>query len=334
MPPLATDDRSGNSMPRTRSRNHARKRGERRNEHLAADSHGSEPDAPVDSEELFQLLGVNDDDKAPAQKGLIRLSKENMDAALGDNKKGRVRTKNKPRPDRPEDVNDPPTRTGPRRKAKDKASKKLDTPVSRESSPDGLDMTAMSRSLPASFFTENGKGARKPVPEVWDMPTDAGKTQDGMTWQQQLKAEEGTPSKSTRSKTAAGRRNAKATPGTTTAPSTGRRHDRRQSLDHVPVSNLTQMMANAGPPPSKFDASIPIPTGYNVHRAPQTPVRHAAAARSSPAGIPGAINLPIVGDFPRINKSGGPLGGMKYAGPTFHNSPASESLPKPDLDDF
>lgn len=65
----------------------------------------------------------------------------------------------------------------------------------------------------------------------------------------------------------------------------------------------------------------PVP----VH-APQTPPR-------VPVPHTDAITLPIVGEFPRINKM--PMtAGPKYAGPTFHNSPASGSLPQPDLDDF
>lgn len=67
-------------------------------------------------------------------------------------------------------------------------------------------------------------------------------------------------------------------------------------------------------------------TFYANPRAPQTPPR-------APIPHPAAITLPIVGDFPRINKA--PLtAGPKYAGPTFHNSPAGASLPEPDLDDF
>lgn len=75
-------------------------------------------------------------------------------------------------------------------------------------------------------------------------------------------------------------------------------------------------------------ASVDLDTTnfYANHRAPQTPPR-------APLPHPDAISLPIVGEFPRINKL--PMtAGPKYAGPTFHNSPASGSLPQPDLDDF
>lgn len=46
--------------------------------------------------------------------------------------------------------------------------------------------------------------------------------------------------------------------------------------------------------------------------------------------------LPVIpGEFPRINGAGGvPVGGPKYAGPTFHNSPHAATLSKPDLEDF
>jgi hypothetical protein len=388
MPPLdTTDGRSGASTPRTRNRNNARKRGESRKQQppqspgtpTASDPDTPDVDSDDESEELFQLLGVgvNDDGNgavvtAPVvEKGLLRLSKENMDAALGNNssKKKRVRTKNKPRNDRAanlsadhEDNADStarqnngasPTPNGNsrRRPAKDNVNKNQDTSSSRDPSPTGLrDLTAMSRSLPASFFAEDKKENGKGDSKVWDMPIDTSPgSAQGLTWQQQLQAEEtSTPSKrSTRSSagSSGGRRTAKAATPAVPSPSATRHHDRRQSLDQVPVSNLTKMMASVGPasaggrggaPVSAFDASIPYHTGFNVHRAPQTPVRNVTAARVSPvaATLSSTINLPIVGDFPRINKSGGPLGGPKYAGPTFHNSPASGSLPKPDLDDF
>ena len=382
MPPADADARSGTSTPQGRHRNHGRKRGESRKPQQPESPETpvvSEPDTPdadteEDSEELFQLLGVNDDDNgdvaaAPVavEKGLLRLSKENMEAALGNNsaKKKRVRTKNKPRAERinvPADQKEDnvfegngtpnrdasPTPNGVARRKRGKGGNKQDASPVRQPSPDALNLAAMSRSLPASFFAEekNTKANGKADPsKVWDMPSDSppAGTQT-LTWQQQLQASEDTPSKprSNRSTSDNNRRRLKAA-SSAPIPASPRAHDRRQSLDNVPVSNLTKMMAVVGPssagarpPVSAFDASIPFHTGYNVHRAPQTPVRVGAAARVSPvaAGPPGAISLPIVGDFPRINKSGAPLGGPKYAGPTFHNSPASESLPKPDLDDF
>lgn len=87
----------------------------------------------------------------------------------------------------------------------------------------------------------------------------------------------------------------------------------------------------------------------NVNRAPQTPAKLATSK------APGAVLPILAGDFPRIGKiSNGPSGmptgrgsapnvvstgagtpsAFKYAGPTFHNSPHANSLPKPDLDDF
>jgi len=115
-------------------------------------------------------------------------------------------------------------------------------------------------------------------------------------------------------------------------------HARRLSLDNnVPVS--------------AFDHTQPFHTGFNVHRAPQTPAK-------LPGNMAPAHHLPILHqEFPRIGKGTGhspyvstppaapgviPMGPIttpahakiKYAGPTFHNSPHGASLPKPDLDDF
>lgn len=343
MSPADPNIKSGNTTPLTRQRNRGRKRAESRKPQQSPQTPvGSEPetsdtdlDPEGDSQELFELLGLSGDaDAVPVEKGLLRLSKENMDAALGTTKKKRVRTKNKPRTDKctpvdqrkDRDASPTPNALSRRKKA---AAKQPITTSSREPSPDALDMSAMSRSLPAGFFTEENNGSA----DVWDMPESAG--HDGLTWQQQLQSED-TPSKRSNRSTPSEPRRRKATPKT-------HNHDRHQSLEDVPVSNLTKMIAAAGPssagtrpPVSAFDASIPFHTGYNVHRAPQTPVRTSAniGTRISPAAIPQAISLPIVGDFPRINKSGAPIGGPKYAGPTFHNSPASDSLPKPDLDDF
>ena len=98
-------------------------------------------------------------------------------------------------------------------------------------------------------------------------------------------------------------------------------HTRRRSLD-------------AAIPVSAFDDTIPFHTGFNVNRAPQTPAK-------LPTIMHANTNLPIVqGVFPRVAGQKAPLkapaanGGIKYAGPTFHNSPNAASLPKPDLEDF
>jgi len=116
---------------------------------------------------------------------------------------------------------------------------------------------------------------------------------------------------------------------------------RRLSLDNLPVS--------------AFDHTQPFHTGFNVHRAPQTPAK-------LPGNMAPSNALPTLqGDFPRIGKGAQPqaalpphfqqppsqqaqqiphslstpgVKGFKYAGPTFHNSPHAASLPKPDLDDF
>jgi len=58
-------------------------------------------------------------------------------------------------------------------------------------------------------------------------------------------------------------------------------------------------------------------------------------------GTPHSDPLPVIqGEFPRLGKGMAMVSGnngftgIKYAGPTFHNSPHAGSLPKPDLDDF
>ena len=113
-------------------------------------------------------------------------------------------------------------------------------------------------------------------------------------------------------------------------------------------SHTRRLSLDAQVPLSAFDHTIPYHMGYNVHRAPQTPVK-------LPTSQSAASTLPLLqGDYPRLKYgSKGPLGsvvpvtngragsagapdqgGVKYAGPTFHNSPHAASLPKPDLEDF
>lgn len=200
-----------------------------------------------------------------------------------------------------------------------------------------FDVSNLSQSLPPSFFAESTKANKD---SSWDMPSEATGSQplnvrsddrpNSHQWQQQLVAgdkDNGTR-RSQRLANGAAAKNKKQTKAGG--------HDRRASHDITPTSNLTAMMKTASHAPnvpvSAFDSSIPFHTGFNVHRAPQTPIRH---GNPSPPDTSGAISLPIVGEFPRLNKQGGfPLGVNKYAGPTFHNSPASGSLPAPDLDDF
>lgn len=126
-------------------------------------------------------------------------------------------------------------------------------------------------------------------------------------------------------------------------------HSRRLSLDDRITHDNKQGQNLFSFSPSAFDISQPYHTGFNVHRAPQTPSRPLAF------GVPAVSdNLPLIqGDFPRLAGQGqgprvasapapagiglggnpGPMG-IKYAGPTFHNSPHAASLPKPDLEDF
>jgi hypothetical protein len=181
-----------------------------------------------------------------------------------------------------------------------------------------------------------------------------------LNWQQQLQNET-TPSKNPK---AGSRRASKA-------PAKAGGHKRRSSLDDAPVAAIAAAMqgmpplsgttaGNASPnkaavPVSHFDSSIPFHTGYNVHRAPQTPLR-ANQRTTAVTARDGVIQLPIMGEFPRMNgadaalamgqasspgSASAPAAGAGpavpksfYAGPAFHNSPAGRDLPKPDLDDF
>lgn len=378
------------SMPQRKRNTGRRRAAQRSNLPQAEGTDSAEPETSTD-DDLFELLGVADTKPAPTaqqpkqQPGLIQLSKESMEAAT---KKNNRRNKNQRAPrtetlgdDTPAssepDQGEPPRRN--RRAKKDIAPKAVDESASadkrpltrskpQEPSPDSsYDMSSLSRSLPASFFAEAQEPKNKSKDKKWDMPTNTnesptGAVQQALTvssscffrrsgsvpnsqWQQQLQNEM-TPSKNARG---SGRRTSKA-PNTKAGG-----HDRRVSLDSVPVSGIAALMnsatktsppapgegqasspGKAAVPVSAFDSSIPFHTGFNVHRAPQTPMR-APKRSTAVTAHDGVITLPIVGDFPRINRASAPaapFGGIKYAGPTFHNSPASGSLPKPDLDDF
>ncbi|KAL1408299.1 hypothetical protein Q8F55_005105 [Vanrija albida] len=337
--PLGEGDGNRNDTASTGRRRGPRKRGARASgngtPHDAAGSDAVDT-GDEDHPELFEILGVTPSEPAPKpapKKGLLRLNKELMDIAQGPKA---VSAPASGREDTGSEAERPVTRSQrtqqtspPANNKKTQKKKRGGAKAVEVATPDqSFDVSSLSKSLPTEgfFATANGKTSDG---QGWDMPVDAPNAPQPLNWQQQLGADD-TPSKrSTRSSTAARRNKAKPERPT---------HDRRKSLDHVP--GVPTPTGSPAPPrnhsASAFDNS-PFHTGFNVHRAPQTPVRTAANSRASPVptGPPGVITLPIVGQFPRINKATGvPMGGPKYAGPTFHNSPHSASLPKPDLDDF
>ncbi|WVR08258.1 hypothetical protein IAU60_005305 [Kwoniella sp. DSM 27419] len=251
------------------------------------------------------------------------------------------------------------------------------------------DLASLSKSLPTLGFVQpgyaapdlggrsrngkkgNGNGtANGDESAVWEMPEVAGGQE--LTWQQKLQGGAGNQPSDSPRRNKSNTTDRKAKPGKSTlnqqasaspavsSPLHSRPvHQRRASLDNVPNAS-----ANVSTAPSRtisaFDSHIPFHTGFNVHRAPQTPAKAIAAAHgNTPNGI-----LPIVGsgEFPRLpggpgstttaargqgeRRGSGAVGsgaglpgavfgvGPKYAGPTFHNSPAAASLSKPDLEDF
>lgn len=156
------------------------------------------------------------------------------------------------------------------------------------------------------------------------------------------------PSKSTSSTASSGHVPDLSHPAAVPSPLNPRpAHSRRLSLDGIPTSSAPVTRSI-----SAFDSFIPFHTGFNVHRAPQTPAKSVASANGNLLGKQQNGTLPIVGsgEFPRLHGAGqdgmerkGSLGngngtatglGMKYAGPTFHNSPHAATLSKPDLEDF
>ncbi|WVF68651.1 hypothetical protein IAT40_003421 [Kwoniella sp. CBS 6097] len=235
-----------------------------------------------------------------------------------------------------------------------------------------LSQSLPSRGLAGPTNGKNGKskgkknGGSGDESAVWEMPEVAGGQE--LTWQQKLQAST-TPNDSPRrnNKNAVTEKRTKKHSTSTAiqpypAPSTNAlppvsspfnprpMHTRRASADTIPTS----APVNRSIPISAFDSHIPFHTGYNVHRAPQTPAKGVAVANGNLSnGI-----LPIVGsgEFPRLQgglgaqsagSGAGAVGGgerrgsanvpgfgPKYAGPTFHNSPAGASLSKPDLEDF
>ncbi|WVQ96188.1 hypothetical protein IAU59_003291 [Kwoniella sp. CBS 9459] len=236
-----------------------------------------------------------------------------------------------------------------------------------------LSQSLPSRGLPVRAPSKGGKsskakksGGSGDESAVWEMPEVAGGQE--LTWQQKLQASASTtPTDSPRrsNKTAVAEKRTKkqssataikpypvpsshASPAVSSPFNPRPVHARRASADTIPTS----APVNRSIPISAFDSHIPFHTGYNVHRAPQTPAKGVAVAHGNFSnGI-----LPIVGsgEFPRLpgglNGAGsGPAAaaggerrgsanvpglGPKYAGPTFHNSPAAASLSKPDLEDF
>ncbi|WVQ79422.1 hypothetical protein IAT38_001520 [Cryptococcus sp. DSM 104549] len=218
--------------------------------------------------------------------------------------------------------------------------------------------------------------------DVWDMPDVAGGQE--LTWQQKLQASSETPTRRAKSstkanKTQAGTSSQGTTPAVSSPLANRPAHARQVSLDSIPLPALQPFQQQPQPPPhqrlssiSAFDGFIPFHTGFNVHRAPQTPAKSVAGLHgnllpaSGPAAPPGKVpgsggggDLPLIpGEFPRIKGAtavapyigfegktrsngssgagmgGGAGSGPKYAGPTFHNSPHAATLAKPDMEDF
>lgn len=242
-------------------------------------------------------------------------------------------------------------------------------PKSESSKP--FEMLSLSQSLPTSGFMApskasknangkkdaKGKGKKEAATGdeslVWDMPDESGpNSNQALTWQQQLQ--------STGPSNDSPRRSKQSTPqsGSTNSERKSRsRPGSTQNMLHMPnppsamtssplvprPAHARRQSADGSTPISRFDDTIPFHTGFNVNRAPQTPAK-------LPTNMTAATSLPIVhGEFPRIKGNGGAKGplanlaaseggagqdGIKYAGPTFHNSPHAASLPKPDMDDF
>ncbi|KAK8849480.1 hypothetical protein IAR55_004814 [Kwoniella newhampshirensis] len=240
-----------------------------------------------------------------------------------------------------------------------------------------FDVSGLSKSLPSGGLAQNPKpqnslgrlkkANKKGVDSgdesaVWDMPEVAGGQE--LTWQQKLQSQSSTPNESTprrSAKSAPSDRKSKSSKSTSSTMSSGHTqvpahppavssplnprtpHPRRLSLDGVPATSAPVTRSI-----SAFDSFIPYHTGFNVHRAPQTPAKSVASANGNLLGTQQNNSLPIVGsgEFPRLHGAGqdgqerkgsldhGTGMGMKYAGPTFHNSPHAATLSKPDMEDF
>lgn len=102
---------------------------------------------------------------------------------------------------------------------------------------------------------------------------------------------------------------------------------RRRSLDAIPPHLKSSQIE-----------TTPFHTGFNVHRAPQTPMRLNGNANKSQTP---KMQLPIMSGkyakithfsegFQRLLDSDQPF----YAAPSIHNSPHQRDLPKPDISDF
>ncbi|WWC93036.1 uncharacterized protein L201_008000 [Kwoniella dendrophila CBS 6074] len=263
-------------------------------------------------------------------------------------------------------------------------------PLAEPISSSSFDTSSLSKSLPSRGLTQsqpaianvkkNGKKNTGSEDEsaVWEMPSVAGGQE--LTWQQKLQASgpptnsaESSPRKSNKSTPSDKKKSNRCAPfqqqasiPAVSSPLNPRpQHNRRASADGPPSNgNLNGNNRTI----SAFDSYIPFHTGYNVHRAPQTPAKGVASFNgnnlSKSTSGNGNINLPIVGsgEFPRLrdrdqsqSQSFSSSNGngnndleyqrksslsastglsTKYAGPTFHNSPNAASLSKPDLEDF
>ncbi|WWC73473.1 uncharacterized protein I206_107443 [Kwoniella pini CBS 10737] len=386
---------------------------------------GSEPELPLDQEPssedeemLFDLLGVMSPPKPSPKRGVLNLSKDDMDVALG--KKNQPRNagkvsgafgqgeikarderspapqgrvgRNQPKQDSVENGAEGETMAAIKSKRGKKTSKPPRTtddisghvennlkpksgisatrpkniskqPSASQASNHGetqslpFDTSSLSKSLPSRGLahtqsvtsTKKGKKAVGSEDEsaVWEMPLVAGGQE--LTWQQKLQSPVPSPSESPRKSSRSTPSDKKKTnlcipyqavPPVPSPLNPRPTHNRRASADGPPLSGTGARTVSA------FDSHIPFHTGFNVHRAPQTPAKSVASAHGNLSnGI-----LPIVGtgEFPRIpndfagrkgslSSSSGPSSnplGAKYAGPTFHNSPNASSLSKPDLEDF
>ncbi|WVQ75166.1 hypothetical protein IAR50_004776 [Cryptococcus sp. DSM 104548] len=243
----------------------------------------------------------------------------------------------------------------------------------RRTESDGVFETAsLSQSLPADVDgvglmtsgVKTKKGKKEDESAVWDMPEGSGG--QTLTWQQKL-AQTETPPRNSRKGFATERKPksklstlynpSSASNSSSSRPNHGRRlsydslaqpyHLSQPSTVALPPVSQRENPSLSGLPISAFDGHIPFHTGYNVHRAPQTPAKTVANAHGNLLQGDGSLPL-IPGEFPRLQSEGsgsgsgsgtlGSAGGkgmaMKYAGPTFHNSPHAATLSKPDLEDF
>ncbi|OWZ77824.1 hypothetical protein C365_03581 [Cryptococcus neoformans Bt85] len=207
-----------------------------------------------------------------------------------------------------------------------------------------FEMSSLSQNLPSDLEDagngqqKKGKSKKKEdASAVWDMPDAVGG--DELTWQQKLSQTE-TPTRAIR-KSFQSERKGKSKLSTLYDPNRAAgnngfpTHSKHPSYDSIP-NQLAQPISTAQQrlPISAFDGHIPFHTGFNVHRPPQTPAKSVASVHGNLLMGEGALPV-IPGEFPRINGAGGvPVGGPKYAGPTFHNSPHAATLSKPDLEDF